>query len=150
MNLALEKALIPTLAALGLELVSIKQGAESGRKTLRICIDKPSGITVDDCSLANRQINAILEVDFPEMSSHDLEVSSPGLNRELIKPEHYKRFIGNNIKISLHTAIDGQKHFKGRLLNATDVQITFESDDKTLDIMLENIDKANLIPELRF
>ncbi|MDF3055341.1 MAG: putative cytosolic protein [Gammaproteobacteria bacterium] len=148
----LENMLAPALTVLGLELAYVKFTTECGRKTLCIYIDKPGGVTVDDCTRANRQVRAILEAEFPEISEHDLEVSSPGLNRQLITVKHYEQFKGSNIKVSLHHAIEGQKNFKGVLADIVTPgnQITLITDQKTLKIKLEDIEKANLIPELRF
>lgn len=145
--LTLENVLTPVLAAMGIELVHAALLSESGRKTLRISIDKPGGIKVEDCSQVSRQINAVLEVEFPEMTKCDLEVSSPGLNRPLITPEHYERFTGRQVKISLRKAIDGQRNFKGILLGISHHQITLTTDKETLNFMLEDIEKANLVPE---
>jgi ribosome maturation factor RimP len=150
MTTELENILTPALATLDLELVYTKFGTEGGRKTLCIYIDKPGGINVDDCTQANRQVNAILEAEFPDMKGFDLEVSSPGLNRPLITTKHYEQFKGNNIKISLHKGIEGQRNFKGMLLEISNKHITLLTEQETLDIALEDIEKANLIPELRF
>lgn len=143
-NTALEDLIAPALAVLGLELLSCQFVSESGRKTLRVLIDAPKGITVDDCGHASQQINAILGAETSLADAYDLEVSSPGLDRPLITLAHYQRFIGSQVKITLRQPLEGRRHFTGQLLAASGEGVQIEVDGKTEVLMLENIEKANL------
>lgn len=129
------------LDSLGYELVRIQF---VNNDVLQIMIDKEGGVNIQDCTKATRLINNILQV--AEISDYGLEVSSPGMDRPLIKPEHYKRFIGENIKITTNELIDNRKKFIGKLeqYNAENNSIEIISEEKKLSIDLDQIAKANL------
>lgn len=147
----LEKIIAPAISALGFELVNCIICSEKGKSTFRIFIDHPQGVTVEDCARVTRQINTILEVSAPEIGGYSLEVSSPGLDRPLFTFEHFQRFIGNRIKITLHQPRNGRKNFTGELLNITaEKQIELRVDKEIFVLNLNDIEKANLIPNLRF
>lgn len=146
----IETVITPAVTALGFELVSCGQYSEGGKKILRVYIDAPQGVTVDDCTKASRQISAILNVEMPIAGQYNLEVSSPGLDRPLITPAHFQRFIGKQIKVKLHNALDERKNFSGELLGIDNNQVQILVDGTTFHLPLENIEKANLIPDLRF
>lgn len=146
----LEDLIAPALSVLGFELVSCKFVSEAGRRTLRICIDSPTGLTVDDCTHASRQINAILNAEASIDTAYDLEVSSPGLDRALITLAHFQRFIGKEIKIKLHNPLEDRRHFTGQLLCATENNIQILVDDQIINFDFNNIEKANLVPDVRF
>lgn len=151
MTTNLESLLTPALEVLGLELVSCRFVSEAGRRTLRIMIDRPGGLTIEDSTQANRQIQAILNAEASIGSDYDLEVSSPGLDRPLITLAHFQKFIGAQIKIKLHTPLENHRHnFTGQLLSATEHNVQILVDGETIDLAFDNIEKANLIPDLRF
>ncbi len=150
MTTSLENLLTPALNTLGLELVSCKFVSELGRRTLRIMIDAPHGLTVEDSMRANRQIQAILNAEAGIDTAYDLEVSSPGLDRPLITLSHFQQFAGAQIKMKLHNPLEGRRHFTGQLLSATEHHVKILVDEQTIDIDFDNIEKANLIPDLRF
>lgn len=145
----IERLIAPALAALGFELVSCAFVNEAGRKTLRVLIDAPAGISVENCSDASRQINAVLDVEANITAPYDLEVSSPGLDRPLITLAHYQRFVGSQVKIKLHTPLEGRRHFTGQLITAAvENEITLLVDGKTITLALDNIEKANVVPNI--
>jgi ribosome maturation factor RimP len=148
----LEKIIAPAVTALGFELIHCIICSERGQPTFRVFIDHPQGVTVEDCARVTRQINSIMEVSAPEIGGYHLEVSSPGLDRPLLTPEHYQRFIGNRIKITLRQPNnDGRKNFTGELLAITaDQQVELRVDKEIFILNLNDIEKANLIPDLRF
>lgn len=148
--LRLENLIAPALAALGFELVTCQFVSEAGRKTFRIYIDSPAPLTVDDCIHASRRIHAILEVEPTIEMSYDVEVSSPGLDRPLITLAHFQRFLQKEAKITLRTPLEGRRHFTGILLSATEQNIQILVDDKTVVLDFENIEKATLVPDVRF
>lgn len=130
------------LLKLEFELVLVKK---IGADLIQIMIDKQGGVTIDDCSQMTRLIRDVLAVD-GIMENYGLEVSSPGLDRPLIKPEHFMRFIGHDIKVKTHMLVDRQKKFHGKLLSFDDEnkEISLFFDDKTVKIGLDQIQAANL------
>lgn len=131
-----ETLLEPIITRLGFELVDVEYVKEGGQWYLRAYIDKPGGITVDDCEAVSREFSDILdEKDYIE-DSYIFEVSSPGLGRPLKKEKDFKRSLGEEVEIRTYRAIDRQKEFVG-LLKAYDdstVTITYEDDtEQTFD-----------------
>jgi len=144
----LQAMLEPAINVLGCELVGIELIPQGKRSLLRIYIDKPSGVTIDDCSDVSYQVSAILDVEDPIREQYMLEVSSPGLDRPLFKCEHFERFSGNVAKLKLHLPFEGRRNFSGRLAGVTDngaVQI--EVDGEIYTFAIDEIDKARLVPE---
>ena len=147
----LESIIAPAVSAVGFEMVNCAIVSEGNRKTLRVFVDNPEGsITIDDCMRISQQIGAVLDVAAPVLGQYYLEVSSPGLDRLLITKEHYQRFIGRQVRIKLRNGLDGRRNFSGELRSATDNSVCILSEDGMFDLELKNIEKANLIPELRF
>lgn len=149
---SLENIIAPAVTALGFELVTCVLAFEGGRKIVRIYIDGPQGISVDDCARVSQQISAVLEVQTPITGQFHLEVSSPGLDRPLMTPAHYRRFLGQHIRLKLHNALAGRKNFTGELksISDNDGQIQILVDGQPIELSFANIEKANLIPDLRF
>lgn len=138
----------PIAVELGYELVGctlIRQGQYS---TLRVYIDGPNGITLDDCTLMSRQVSAVLDVEDIIKGNYNLEVSSPGIDRPLFSKAHYQRFIGEKISMRLHSLIQGRRKLAGILqaINEQD-EIMLMVDGKEFIISLEDIEQANLIPK---
>ncbi len=129
----------------GLELVHAEVAGPDNKPIVRIFIDKPAGVTHEDCSEVSLHVGTILDVEDFIHSSYTLEVSSPGLERGLYKSQDYGRFAGSLARIKTRTPIDGQRNFRGRLLGIEDEEVLFE--DRTSGrkrIALESIAKANL------
>ena len=110
---ALSRLLEPTIERLGFELadLELKLGGRSG--LVRVFIDRPEGIGIDDCEVVSRQVSAILDVEDPLPGNYTLEVSSPGLDRKLTKPEHFRRFMGEEVKVTLRFPLEGRRNFRG-------------------------------------
>jgi len=142
---AAHKLAEPLCSAEGMELVFIEFQAEPGGRILRLYIDQPGGVTLDDCAGISRQISDLLDVGLETDEPYSLEVSSPGANRPLGKLEDYNRFKGQEAKIQIIEPIDGQKNFKGTLMGAEDSLITILTNDKTVAIRFDTITKARLI-----
>jgi ribosome maturation factor RimP len=102
-------------ASEGLEIVEIEWKGGGNNRVLRIYIDKPGGISHGDCETVSHQVSAILDVEDVIPARYTLEVSSPGLDRKLLKPADYQRFLGKKAKIKLRAPIDGRSNFLGRL-----------------------------------
>jgi ribosome maturation factor RimP len=144
----------------GLELVDVDLRGGGKARTLRIFIDKPGGVTHEDCSNFSREVGTIFDVeDAVPGGTYTLEVSSPGLDRKLLKASDYERFTGNLVKLTTRDPIDGNRHFEGRLKSFSNGRIELEllpdkkKKDETADsgthveIELNNVEKANLVPE---
>jgi ribosome maturation factor RimP len=128
-----------------LELVQTQIVGSSKNLTIRVFIDKPGGVTHEDCSLVSRQLDVVLDTEDFIPSAYLLEVSSPGLERELYSLQDFKRFAGNMAKVKITTAIDGQKNFRGRITAVDGEEIVF--DDKTngaVRFSFDAVAKANL------
>ncbi|MFT4634333.1 MAG: ribosome maturation factor RimP [Arenicella sp.] len=145
----IEELLIPGAETLGLELVAVEL---SGGDTsiVRIYIDTPNGITVDDCTRASRQFSAILDVEDPISNKYTLEVSSPGMDRPLAKPLHFKAVVGQQVKIKMASSIDGRRRFTGELIEATDEFAVVEVDGEQSELPYSDMDRARLIPVYNF
>jgi ribosome maturation factor RimP len=152
----IEPLVMPILKDLGFELVDLQLLNEGRQLALCIFIDKPGGITLDDCVTVSREVSAILEIEDPIRSAYRLEVSSPGLDRPLKKPADYQRFTGQKIKLKTRNLLDPdqrghtRKTFVGSLLGLEADQVRLELNDKrggVAVIPLSEIDKANLVEE---
>jgi ribosome maturation factor RimP len=130
-----------TLTGLGFELVDLEV---SGRGLMRILMDKPSGITVDDCELVSHQLTRLFAVE--GVNFERLEVSSPGLDRPIKKEEDFVRFCGQKAQIKLRMPLAGRKNFVGILGAVENGTLQFDVDGNQVVIELSNIDKARLVP----
>jgi ribosome maturation factor RimP len=115
---------------------------------VRIYIDHPDGINVDDCAKVSRQVSSVFDVEDPIMGEYTLEVSSPGMDRPLFRLEQYQQYIGEQVKIRLRSPFDGRRNFTGQLtaIEGDDVVVTVEDNEYLLPFEL--IDKASIIPAL--
>ena len=129
----------------GLEMVHTEVAGPEGHPVVRVFIDKPGGVTHDDCSEVSTQIGTVLDVEDFIHSAYTLEVSSPGLERGLYKPADYERFTGSAVKIKTRSAIGNQRNFRGRIAGTTAGHVIIE--DRTsgrVEIPFDSIAKANL------
>ncbi|GAA0704965.1 ribosome maturation factor RimP [Dokdonella soli] len=147
-NEELNELLTPAIADLGLELVGIEFSPNAGGSLLRVYIDEPErGVTIDDCERASREISALLDVNDPVAGRYTLEVSSPGLERPLFTPEHFARFLGEQVKINVNLPLDGRRRFQGPIKAVEGDRITIEQDGTPVSIAHANIAKARLVPD---
>lgn len=137
----------PAIEEMGFDVVRIMTIGQQ-RPTVQIMIERKDGenLVVDDCAAVSRVVSAILDEKDPIEGEYSLEVSSPGLDRPLTKPEHFARFVGYEAKIETDEAVDGRKRFKGTIkaLDAGDV-IRFVMDEKEHDIPFSAVAKAKLV-----
>lgn len=137
------------VASLGYELWGCVYAPAKNSSLLRILIEKPGGITVDDCAKVARHVGTILDVEDPIAGRYRLEVSSPGLDRPLFELSHYQRFVGHLVKLRLHLPIEGQRNFAGKLVSAdSDEDIVVANGEQEVRVSLLQIDRANLEPEI--
>jgi ribosome maturation factor RimP len=134
----------PVLEADGIELVEVEYLLLGGSWTLRLYIDNPGGVTIDDCAMFSRQISALLDMKNPIDHRYNLEVSSPGINRVIRKLNDFERFSGRKARIRTTHKIDGQKNFLGVLRGTQDTAVLLELENRVVEIDVENIEKAHL------
>ena len=127
-----------------LDIWDVRYLKEGASYFLRIFIDKPEGITIDDCERFSRAIDEPLDEADPIKEAYFLEVSSPGLGRELVKPEHFEAFIGEEVVVKLYKAIDKKKELIGKLLNYENDEVVIECNGESLKIANKEISKVNL------
>src|ERR1700674_5876228 len=114
-------------ASTGLEIVEVELRGGGKARMLRIFIDKPGGVTHEDCANLSREVGTILDVeDVIPGASYTLEVSSPGLDRKLLRPADYQRFTGSKVKLKTRNPVNGNQHFEGRLQSFHDGRLTLE------------------------
>jgi ribosome maturation factor RimP len=136
----------PVLNGLGFELVEVEFVPGSGGGILRIYIDSPEGIDVEDCGDASHVLSELLDADDPFPGRYSLEVSSPGLDRVLRTPEHFARFVDNRVKVDLLAPRDGRKRYTGMLRRADGESIEMDVDNFSVSIRLAEISRARLAP----
>jgi ribosome maturation factor RimP len=148
-------------ASAGLEIVEVELRGGGKARMLRIFIDKPGGVTHEDCATLSREVGTILDVeDVIPGASYLLEVSSPGLDRKLIRPADYERFTGSRVKLTTRQPVNGSHHFEGRLESFQQGRLTLDMNaarkkprpgsaaPQKLEIELANVERANLVPEI--
>jgi ribosome maturation factor RimP len=129
----------------GLEFVHAEVGVLGRNAAVRIFIDKPGGVTHEDCSQVSHHVSTILDVEDFISSTYTLEVSSPGLERGLYKRADYERFAGHLAKMRAREPVNGQRNFRGRIVGVEGNAVVF--DDKTngrINVPLDAVAKANL------
>ncbi len=133
---------------MGYELVGVEyRTATGGGALLRVYIDTDEGVKLDDCAAVSRQLSALLDVEDPIGDAYDLEVSSPGLDRPLFKPEDFDRYKGHLVKVTLREKFDGRRRYKGLLGGIEDGYVLVDADGERWELPLELIDQARLVPE---
>jgi ribosome maturation factor RimP len=148
----------------GLELVDVELRGGGKSRMLRIFIDKPGGVTHEDCANVSRELGTILDVeDAVPGGSYLLEVSSPGLDRKLSRPADFERFAGSRIRLTTRDLVNGSRHFEGKLEGLHDGRIALTlggaepatkskklpaQPEQRIEVDLSNVEKANLVPEI--
>jgi len=156
-------------ASSGLEVLDLEFLGGGKARMLRVFLDKPAagndpiaGVTHEDCANFSREFGTILDVEDVMPGSYTLEVSSPGLDRKLVKPGDFTRFTGNRLKLTTRQPVDNNRHFEGRLESFQDGRLTLdlsvashksrkkmgEAAGQKIEIDFANVEKANLVPEI--
>jgi ribosome maturation factor RimP len=138
----------PVVSGLGYELWELEYGARPGGGLLRLYIDSPEGISVDDCARVSRAVSEALDAADPIQNEYTLEVSSPGLDRVLRTPEHFARFAGELVRLEMSQAVNGRKRFAGRLMDVSGGEIALEMEGATVHLSIAGIHKARVAPEI--
>ena len=139
----------PVVEGLGYELVHVTVGGKK-TKTLRMFIDAPGGITVDDCEQVSRRVSDVLDVEGMVEDQYTLEVSSPGLDRPLVKPEHFEQALGKNVFIRMQSLHLGRRKFRGSLLKICGDAVLVEVDGEPYELLYSEMQRANLVSEIDF
>jgi ribosome maturation factor RimP len=146
-------------ASSGLEVVEVELRGGGKSRMLRVFLDKPEGVTHEDCANFSREFGTIVDVeDAVPGGAYTLEVSSPGLDRKLSRPKDFERFTGSRVKLMTKEPVAGNRHFEGKLESFADGRLVLDlsevrkkkrsaSDLERIEIAWANVEKANLVPE---
>ncbi len=144
----LQALIAPAVEALDFELYGCQMHAYPGGSTLRVFVEGPNGVTLDDCAKISRQIGSVLDVEDPISGRYNLEVSSPGVDRPLFTVQHYEKAIGHKVKLRLRRALDDRRNYLGVITTVADGKATLQlEDDKLLSVSLDDVEKAKLIAD---
>lgn len=143
----LDALIEPAVEAAGFELIGVEFVRAGKHSTLRVYIDHPDGITVDDCADVSHQVSAVMDVEDPISTEYNLEVSSPGMDRPLFKAAHYQAVTGQVVSLRLRVPQGNRRNFKGQVLSVTEDKLTIEVDNEQFELMISNIEKGNLVPQ---
>ncbi len=132
------------MKAVGFELWGLDYHASGRKSLLRVYIDGPDGINVDDCAQVSRQISSVLDVEDPIHGEYTLEVSSPGLDRPLYTLEQYRGYVGHRVQLRLRYPFEGQRKFSGVLGSVENDDILLVVDDEEYVLPFESIERGNL------
>jgi ribosome maturation factor RimP len=157
------KIIEPVVQAAKLELVDVRFLLEQGGWTLRVQIDVPvdqitdvnevptSRVSLVECEDMSRELSAVLDVEDPIKQAYALEISSPGIDRPLRTPAHFRHFAGSEAKIALalplQTPAGERRNFKGIVRGASDTHVTIECDGQAFELVIDDIDHAKLVPD---
>lgn len=144
----LMELLAPTVERLGYELSDLEAELGGRNGVLRLFIDKPDGVGLEDCEFVSRQVSALLDVEDPMPGHYVLEVSSPGLDRKLTKIEHFQRFMGQDVRVKMRFPIEGRRNFRGALKAVNEEMIEVEVDGVSHRLPMATIQSARLVPTL--
>ncbi|NUM54334.1 MAG: ribosome maturation factor RimP [Candidatus Hydrogenedentes bacterium] len=134
----------PHLLEQGFELVELEFAGQGGRGILRLYVDREGGVTLDDCVAVSQVLGPVLDAAEFLTDSYVLEVSSPGVDRPVRKPEDFERFAGERVTLKSAMPVDGRKKFKGVIRGVVDGAVSVECDGQVYAIAFENVQRANL------
>ena len=138
----------PLVQTMGYELVLLEFNPHKGSALVRLFIDAPAGITLGDCEKVSREVEGVLDVEDPIPQNYRLEVSSPGLDRPLVKLEHYERFAGQVAKVHLVAPKAGRRKLQGVLKGLKDGRVVLDTTDAGMvELKLDEIERARLVPD---
>ncbi len=144
----IRELLRPSVTALGFELWGVELHGKPRSPLLRVYIDHPDGITVDDCSRVSHQISGVLDVAAVLSDTYTLEVSSPGLDRPLFELAHFERHIGQPLRIHLVIPDQGQRRYSGRLHSIREGKVVLATEQQgIINVSFDNIKSARLVPD---
>ena len=142
----LEKVIEPTVKAMGFTLWGVDLTQHNQKANLCVFIDSIEGITVDDCAEVSSQIEAVLEVEDVLPRNLTLQVSSPGMDRVLFKPQQFQSYLGEEIDVRLAWPLEGRTHFRGRLNSSDSEGFQIELDAGEINVEFQQLQRARLVP----
>ncbi len=144
----IEPLIEPIVTAMGYELwgCDFREGAKQAY--LRVYIDKQEGISLDDCARVSHQLSGVLDVEDPIEKPYTLEVSSPGLDRPLLREDHFRRYVGRRVKVRLRWLVEGRRNIVGNLREVIAGNIMIRQDHANYKIPLDAVQRARLEPDL--
>ncbi|MDR9432780.1 MAG: ribosome maturation factor RimP [Spiribacter sp.] len=134
----------PVVEGLGYELVGVEYQSGRQQGLLRLYIDRPEGVEVDDCARVSHQVSGVLDVEDPIAGEYLLEVSSPGTDRPVFKTTDYDRFVGEQVRLRLHGRLEGRRKFRGRLLGLRGDNVVIEEQGEEVAVPITEIDRAHV------
>ena len=146
----IEQTVAAALEGQGVELVDLIIQNQGRKKLLQFFVDKQGGVTLDDCATLTDKIDSILEMENLMDGAYILEVSSPGIKRALKKPAHFKKFVGERIRVVVKNPIEGRGFFTGQLASADDTGFMLDDGTTQFNFKYEDVKKVNLDPVLEF
>lgn len=147
MDEQLGRLIEPVVRGLGCRLWGIEYIKHGKHSFLKVFIDAEDGVDVEDCARVSRQLSSVLDVEAPVKGEYTLEVSSPGMDRRLFTREQFEEFKGARVKLSLSRAWEGRKRFTGLLCGVENDDVVIRSNDEEFLFPLEQIERANVVPE---
>jgi ribosome maturation factor RimP len=141
----LDDIIEPAVTALGFELVGTQPMSEGQRQVIRVFVDGPNGVTIEDCAKISRQVGAVMDVEEPIKGNFRLEVSSPGIQRPLFKLPHYVKYVGQRVKVRLHRPVNNQRNYVAVLMGVDGSEISLETDNGVVKVNFEDIQKGRLV-----
>jgi len=153
----LSRLIRPAIEAMGFEFVGLEYLSNPKNRLVRIYIDRePEGISIDNCADVSNEVSALLDVEDPVSAHYSLEVSSPGIERPLFEPEHYRQFVGERAKVHLFAPVDTgsddasgkRRKLTGRIVEADDERVVMDVDGDQVAVSFDDIRRANLKPDM--
>ena len=134
----------PIVQAQGCCLWDVEYVREAGQWFLRVYIDKPEGVSINDCEAVSRPLSDALDEADPIEGSYVLEVSSAGADRPLKRPEHFARFMGSQVEVRLYRALEGRKEYVGALSGWEDGNVTIQADGESRTFLKKDVAQVRL------
>lgn len=145
----LENIIRPVVNSFDCELWGIDFRPFNQSALLRVYIDKVDGITLDDCSKISRQLSSVMDVEDPIEVPYTMEVSSPGLERQLLTPAHFLQYIGEKAKMRLKWPVDGQRNFVGLIEKVEGNTIHLSVEDKVIEVPIDTVSRGRLLVDIK-
>lgn len=149
MDERLQLLIEPVVKGLGCDLWGVEYLPQGKYSILRVYIDSPDGVDVQDCERISRQISSVLDVEDPLHGKYTLEVSSPGMDRRLFTLEQFEQYAGANVKINLRSPYEGRRKFSGQLCGVEENEVVIRIDEDEYLLPFEGIDRASIIPDFK-
>ncbi len=146
MSQRLHDLLAPVIADLGYELWHLEYNGAGPNSLLRLYIDAPEGVGLEDCEKVSHEVSAALDVAEDSSHNYQLEVSSPGLDRPLVTAAHFQRFIGDSARITMFAPVADQRKFRGVIKSADAATVELDCDGQIFQLSIKDMARARLEP----